>query len=125
MCVVVFLASEYQTMNFFLCVNDKAFSFWVSLVPSALRGEIGISTSRFSVSGSRTIVTTPSLYTCMAASVRIDNDVLNPISVPNCAAPRVAIYRHHDRNFSLAPDLSCVEWQRERGSCVVTRLIAV
>jgi hypothetical protein len=31
-----FLASEYHTVNSFLCVNDKPLSFRVSFVPSAL-----------------------------------------------------------------------------------------
>lgn len=52
-----FFASEYHTMNSFLCVNDKAFSFWVSFVPSARRSGKGTSISRFSVSGSSLMVT--------------------------------------------------------------------
>jgi hypothetical protein len=52
-----FFASEYQTTNYFLWVNDRLFSFSVSLAPSALRSWMGIQMSRFSVSRSRTIVT--------------------------------------------------------------------
>jgi hypothetical protein len=49
-----------------------------------------------------------SLYTRMEAGGRIDDNVLNPAPVPDCAAPTVTVYRHFDRNFSLVPDLSCV-----------------
>src|ERR1700746_2322781 len=59
------------------------------------------------------------LYVCDPASSGIDDDVLNSTPVPNCAAPSVAIYSHFYGHLGFAPDISRVEWQRERGTCVL------
>jgi hypothetical protein len=45
-----FFASEYQTMNSFLCVKDKLLSFWVNFVPSPFCRGMGTSIWRFSAS---------------------------------------------------------------------------
>jgi hypothetical protein len=121
-----FLASEYQTTNSFLWLNDRRVQLFSELRawrPPQLDGNLDVPLFGIRRKDNRHSVS--SLYARMAAGGRIDNEVLNPAPVPDCAAPRVAIYRHLHRNFSFAPDLSCVEGQRERCSPVVARLISV
>jgi hypothetical protein len=81
-----FLASEYQTTNSFLRLNDRRFSLSVSFAPSALCSWTGTLISRFSISDKDNRHNVSSLYARMAPGGRIDNEVLNPAPVPDCAA---------------------------------------
>ncbi len=86
----------------------------MSFVPSSFRNGKGISISRFSVSCSRVMghdITRS--YACVPPCVGIHNDVLMTATVPDRAAPCVAVDRHFDGHFGFAPDISGVERQRE------------
>lgn len=41
------------------------------------------------------------------------------VSVPNSAAPSIAVDRHFDGHLGSAPHISRVEWQREIGTGVI------
>jgi pimeloyl-ACP methyl ester carboxylesterase len=90
-----FLASEYQTTNSFLWLNDRRFSFSVSFAPSAFRSWMGISMSRFSVSGARTIVTVRS----WESSSEVRERMLT--AVRKTTVPIMLI--HAENDYSAAP----------------------
>jgi hypothetical protein len=52
-------------------------------------------------------------YACVPPCLGIHNDVLLTATVPNRAAPSVAVDRHFDGHFGSAPHISRVERQRE------------
>lgn len=112
-----FLASEYQTMNSFLCVKDNALSFCAEcLLQRYWSLDLSLLIIRFEGDGHYIARS----YACIPPCIGIHNDVLLTTPVPNGAAPSVAIDGHFDGHPGFAPDISRVEWQCECGTCVLS-----
>jgi len=84
----------------------------MSFVPSSFCNGKGISFSRFSVSGSRTMVTTSPAFTSAFRRASAFTRWTADRPGPDRAAPSVAVDCRFDRHFGFTPVISRVERQR-------------